>query len=74
MTKQLRNNLRNELAEMPKLRNYLKNYIEYCFSEIPSFREDNFISFKIKKRTLELIVAIFMFIFEENEYPIEVIA
>lgn len=56
------------------MKNVLKYYLEYCFAEMPTGKDEYFLSFKVKKRTLENIINIFMFIFEENEYPIEIIA
>ncbi|KAL4508043.1 hypothetical protein ABPG72_021416 [Tetrahymena utriculariae] len=73
-TKQLRKIFKREVIYASELQNILKSYFETCFLENCVPKSEIFVQFKLKKKTLEIVFSVFMFILEENEYPIDVIA
>ncbi|EAR95432.1 hypothetical protein TTHERM_00077360 (macronuclear) [Tetrahymena thermophila SB210] len=73
-TKKLRKIFKREIIYASELQNILKSYFETCFIENCVPKSEIFVQFKLQKKTLEIIFSVFMFILEDNEYPIDVIA
>ncbi|KAL4464785.1 hypothetical protein ABPG74_011346 [Tetrahymena malaccensis] len=73
-TKQLRKTFKREVIHAFELQNILQRYFETCFLENCVPKSEIFVQFKLKKKTLEIVFSVFMFILEENEYPIDVIS